>query len=90
MHFVLHGWPAEENTPEELRFYRTKREKSTFKSRKFNPIVQRGFEVGETVMVKDFRNRGSAGTKGFVQDRLGPVFKLESFFGKDISINYVN
>lgn len=60
------------------------------KSRKFNPIVQRGFEVGEPVMVKDFRNRGSAGTKGFVQDRLGPVFKLESFFGKDISINYVN
>lgn len=40
-------------------------------------------------MVKDFRNRGSAGTKGFVQDRLGPVYKLESFSGKDISINYV-
>lgn len=59
------------------------------KSRKFNPIVQRGFEVGEPVMVKDFRNRGSAGTKGFVQDRLGPVYKLESFSGKDISINYV-
>ena len=30
LHFVQHGWPAEENTPEELRFYRTKREKSTF------------------------------------------------------------
>lgn len=43
------------------------------KSRKFNPIVQRGFEVGEPDMVKDFRNRGTTWTKGVVQDRLGPV-----------------
>ena len=26
LHFVLHGWPAEENSPEELRYYRAKRE----------------------------------------------------------------
>ena len=26
LHYVLHGWPAEENTPEELRFCRAKRE----------------------------------------------------------------
>ena len=25
LHFVLHGWPAEENTPGELRYYRAKR-----------------------------------------------------------------
>ena len=36
-------------------------------------MVRRGFEVGEPVMVKDYRNRGSASTKGVVQDRLGPV-----------------
>ena len=29
LHYVLHGWPAEENTPEEFRFYRTKREEFT-------------------------------------------------------------
>ena len=29
LHFVLHGWPTEENTPEELRYYRTKREEFT-------------------------------------------------------------
>ena len=27
--FVLHGWPAEENIPEELRYYRAKREEFT-------------------------------------------------------------
>ena len=43
------------------------------KSRKFNPIFQRRFEVGEPDMVKDFRNRGTTWTKGVVQDRLGPV-----------------
>lgn len=36
-------------------------------------MVRRGFEIGEPVMVKDYRNRGSAWTKGVVQDRLGPV-----------------
>ena len=30
LHFVPHGWPAEENTPEELRFYRAKREEFPF------------------------------------------------------------
>ena len=25
----MHGWPAEDNTPEELRFYRAKREEFT-------------------------------------------------------------
>ena len=29
LHFVLHGWPTEENTPEELRYYRTKHEEFT-------------------------------------------------------------
>ena len=29
LHFVLHGWSAEENTPEELRYYRAKREEFT-------------------------------------------------------------
>ena len=29
LRFVLHGWPAEENTPEELRYYRAKREEFT-------------------------------------------------------------
>ena len=29
LHHMLHGWPAEENTPEELRFYRAKREEFT-------------------------------------------------------------
>ncbi|KAL9958559.1 hypothetical protein ACROYT_G035588 [Oculina patagonica] len=29
LHYVLHGWPAEENTPEEFRFYRAKREEFT-------------------------------------------------------------
>ena len=29
LHFVLHGWPAEENTPEELRYYCAKREEFT-------------------------------------------------------------
>ena len=29
LHFVLHGWPAEENTPEELRYYPAKREEFT-------------------------------------------------------------
>ena len=29
LHFVLHGWPAEENTPEELRYYRIKCEEFT-------------------------------------------------------------
>lgn len=29
LHYVLHGWPAEENTPEEFRFYRAKREELT-------------------------------------------------------------
>ncbi|PFX14444.1 Uncharacterized protein K02A2.6 [Stylophora pistillata] len=43
------------------------------KSRRINPMVRRGFEIGEPVMVKDYRNRGSAWTKGVVQDRLGPV-----------------
>ena len=26
LHYVLHGWPAEENMPEELRFYFSKRQ----------------------------------------------------------------
>ena len=43
------------------------------KWRRMNPMVRRGFEVGEPVMAKDYRNRGSAWTKGVVQDRLGPV-----------------
>ncbi|KAL9953842.1 hypothetical protein ACROYT_G041314 [Oculina patagonica] len=43
------------------------------KSRKLSPLVQRAFEVGEPVMVKDYRNRVAAWTKGVVQDRLGPV-----------------
>lgn len=47
------------------------------KSRRINPMVQRGFEVGEPVMAKDYRNRGSAWTKGFVQDRLGPVTYMQ-------------
>ena len=29
LHYILHGWPAEDNTPEELRFYRAKREEFT-------------------------------------------------------------
>ena len=29
LHYILHGWPADENTPEELRFYRAKREEFT-------------------------------------------------------------
>ena len=29
LHYILHGWPAEENTPEELRFYCAKREEFT-------------------------------------------------------------
>ena len=29
LHYILHGWPAEEITPEEFRFYRTKREEFT-------------------------------------------------------------
>ena len=29
LHYVLHGWPAEENTPEELRFSRAKREEKS-------------------------------------------------------------
>ena len=36
-------------------------------------MVRRGFEIGEPVMVKDYRNRGFAWTKGVIQDRLGPV-----------------
>ena len=36
-------------------------------------MVRRGFEVGEPVMAKDYRNRGSVWTKGVIQDRLGPV-----------------
>ena len=43
------------------------------KSRKMNPMVRRGFEVGEPVMAKDYRNRGSVWTKGVTQDRLGRV-----------------
>ncbi|XP_022786636.1 uncharacterized protein K02A2.6-like [Stylophora pistillata] len=43
------------------------------KSRRINPMVRCGFEIGESVMVKDYRNRGSAWIKGVVQDRLGPV-----------------
>ena len=42
------------------------------KSRKMNLMVRRGFEVGEPVMAKDYRNRGSVWTKGVIQDRLGP------------------
>ena len=38
------------------------------KSRRINPMVQRSFEVGEPVMVKDYCNRGSAWTKGVVQN----------------------
>ena len=29
LHYILHGWPAEENMPEELRFYRAKCEEFT-------------------------------------------------------------
>jgi len=29
LHYILHGWPAEEIIPEELRFYRAKREEFT-------------------------------------------------------------
>ena len=29
MQFVLHGWPAEQSTPEEFRFYRAKRDEFT-------------------------------------------------------------
>lgn len=29
LHSILHGWPADENTPEELRFYCAKREEFT-------------------------------------------------------------
>ena len=36
-------------------------------------MVRRGFEIGEPLMAKDYRNRGSTWTKGVVQDRLGPV-----------------
>ena len=36
-------------------------------------MVRCGFEVGEPVMAKDYRNRGSVWTKGVIQDRLGPV-----------------
>ena len=36
-------------------------------------MVRRGFEVGEPVMAKDYRNRGSVWTKGVIQDRLSPV-----------------
>ena len=43
------------------------------KSRGMNPMVRRGFKVGEPVMAKDYRNRGSVWTKGVIQDRLGPV-----------------
>ena len=43
------------------------------KSRRMNPMVRRGFEVGEPVMAKDYRNRGSVWTKGVTQDRFGPV-----------------
>ncbi|PFX25280.1 Uncharacterized protein K02A2.6 [Stylophora pistillata] len=43
------------------------------KSRRINPMVRSGFEIGEPVMVTDYRNRGSAWTKGVVQDRLGLV-----------------
>jgi len=43
------------------------------KSRRMNPMVRSGFEVGEPVMAKDYRNRGSVWIKGVIQDRLGPV-----------------
>ena len=33
------------------------------KSRRMNPMVRRGFEVGEPVMAKDYLNRGSAWTR---------------------------
>ena len=29
LHYILYGWPADENTPEELRFYRAKHEEFT-------------------------------------------------------------
>ena len=38
------------------------------KSRRIDPMVRRGFEVDEHVMVKDYRNRGFAWTKGVVQN----------------------
>ena len=43
------------------------------KSRRFDPMVKRSFEVGESVFAKDYRNRRTAWTKGVIQDRLGPV-----------------
>ena len=43
------------------------------KSRKMNLMARRGFEVGEPVNAKEYRNRGSVWTKGVIQDRLGPV-----------------
>ena len=43
------------------------------KSRRMNPMVRHGFEVGEPVMAKDYRNGGSVWTKDVIQDRLGPV-----------------
>ena len=36
-------------------------------------MVRCGFEVGEPVMAKDYRNCGSVWTKGVIQDRLGLV-----------------
>ena len=43
------------------------------KSRRFDPMIKRSFEVGEPVLAKDYRNRRTAWTKGVIQDRLGPV-----------------
>jgi len=37
LHFVLHGWQAEESTPEELRFYRAKREELQLKQQEVLP-----------------------------------------------------
>ena len=41
LHFVLHGWPAEENTPEKLRYYRGKHEEFTVE----NGCLLRGTRV---------------------------------------------
>ena len=35
-------------------------------------MVRHSFEVGEPIRAKDYCNRGSAWTKGVVQDQLGP------------------
>ena len=43
------------------------------KSRRFDPMVKRSFEVGEPVLARDYRNRRTLWTKGVIQDRLGSV-----------------